>query len=932
MLRVVLSIIVILLLALPVLGWWMIQSSLPKADGIAVVHGLSKEAAIVTDERGVPYITASSQADLYRAQGYWVASQRLFQMDMLRRISRGELAEVFGSQCLSQDKLMRQIGFSRLAKEEEKLLSKETRQALQFYCQGVNAAIEEQEGRKPLEFMLLGYYPRQWQPEDTLAIMKYIQYTQEESWTLDDLRQRVLDKVGPEITSTLFEDGFGKPAAQAADLNGPPPGIESSAKPNPAETGSQPEAAPPGAAAVKGGSVTTGGATGAGSANAATETSPGGKDVQKEKAHHAAETGQRTSSTQSQVKPKVNKPKRPKNPSRPLPKNNSGDDINRTEREINGVEREINGVAPERPQQRIPDSRELPPMVRKYLESLPGIGSNGWVVAGSATDTGGCLLALDRHSELSDPNLWFTCSLSTADFKVCGITIPGVPGIMYGRNNSIAWGATAYKADTQDLFVEKFSPQFPNKYKTPDGWAAAREIIEEIPCKGAFQKQLYQHKVVVTRHGPILLENESNNTAVALAWTGHDIAEPQLETLYRLNRAGNWQQFRNILKAYRGATQTFLYADRNGNIGSQIAGNIPLRKQSELTGRLKASQVLLGWPGRYDWTARLEFQEMPSSYNPKEGFLIANAINLNGFQAPVTPYPVQRAQFVLASYKPANRKPGLPDMADLQADEYAPLQVLVKSTLQKCINKQEVIDQFQLSALKFMDKWDGYLRRPSASAAIYESFIRTVAKRMISNKLGAPLTQEYLRRWPRWSVQVERMLSQKDNEWLPVGERTFETFMVTSFSQSLKDLRSTAGDAGLASLSWEKYHRARFKNLLFDGQPDWESTLGSLFNASPVGVGGDGDTINAFPIDMTNKSGEFISTIAPTERLLIDMSDGDKFYETQPLGQSGQFLAPNRLDQLRAWIQASPLPVAFSDQQAEKQQRHKAILTPEGSM
>ncbi len=808
MLKIVLTIIALLMLLTPLVGWWMAQSSLPRVDGIAVVKPLLKEASIVSDDRGVPYISASSEIDLYRAQGYWTGSQRLFQMDMLRRLGRGELSDVFGPHCLPQDKLMRQIGFARVSKEEVKLLSKEAKKALDAYCQGVNEAISEGEQRRGIEFWLLGYYPRQWTPEDSLVVMKYLQYVQEESWSLDELRQRVLDKVGPEVASRLFEESFPAPA----------------------------------------------------------------KDQKT--------TGLNTPS----LAPLKNMP-------------------------------------------------ELPPIARRCLETLPGIGSNGWVVAGAGTDNGGCLLALDRHSQFTEPNLWYACTLSTGDFKVAGITIAGVPGVMFGRNGTVCWGATAYKADTQDLFVEQFSPEFPNKYKTPDGWGAAHEVIEEIPVKDTFQHQIIQHKVLVTRHGPILISGEGSSNAMVLSWSGTDISTPQFETYYRLNKVTDWNGFRNVLRNYKGAPQTFLYADKTGNIGLQLAGNVPERKESELTKKLRASVILPAWTGTYDWTGRVDFDAMPNSFNPKEGFLVANNINLPGYDNPVTPYPVQRVQSILAGYKQSGRHPGLPDMAVLQGDEYAPLTALVKETLQKHINKQEVNDQIQLSGMQLLDQWDGYLRKQSASAALYESFVRTVGRRVLMGKMGLPLTDEYLRRWPRWTVQVEHILSQKSLDWLPADERKFETFVVTSFGQAMRDLRSRDAKAEFdpTTMGWEQYHKVTFHHMLFDAQPAWENTFGHLVNVGPEGVGGDADTVNSFNYDASGAPGQFNSTIGPTERLLIDMSDGDKFYETQPLGQSGHLMSPNRLDQLKSWLQAKPLPVPFSDEQSDRQQRHKVILTPQAS-
>jgi Protein related to penicillin acylase len=457
-------------LALPVLGWWLAQSSLPKSDGVAHVPILLKEASVVTDGRGVPNITATSEADLFRAQGYWTATARLFQMDIYRRMARGELSAIYGNQCLATDKLMRQIGLARLASEEFKVLSPEAKNSLKDYAAGVNEYIREGEDHKSPEFLMLGYYPRTWTPEDTLAVLKYIQYLSEESWTLDDLKQRVLEKTGPVVASQLFEHGF----PQDPDKTPPAP----------------PEKKPP----------------------------PDGVSYGKELLNPA----------------KI-------------------------------------AACPDMSRLRDALPSSLPESVRRVVETVPGFGSNAWLVSGMVSDSKGALLALDRHSSFTDPNLWYVCTLSAGGYKAGGITIPGVPGIMYGRNSDIGWGATAYKADTQDLFVEQFSAQFPNKYKTVQGWGTAKAFNEEIECKSALQKQIFQHKITQTDHGPVLLTTEDR--AVVLSWTGFDKVTPQYESLFKLNRARDWNAFKEILKNYkRFSTNIYL-------CGQQRKYRLPVGRQ-----------------------------------------------------------------------------------------------------------------------------------------------------------------------------------------------------------------------------------------------------------------------------------------------------------------------------------------------------------------
>jgi penicillin amidase len=165
-------------------GYFVAQRSLPVLDGIVSFPELGRGAAVKFDERAVPYIEAASELDLYRIQGYVTAQDRLFQMDMMRRTAAGELSEVFGSQSLSHDKLVRTIGINRAAAAELKGLSKDVTAALDAYTQGVNAYINTSKDRLALEFLLLGYKPKAWTSQDSLEILKYNQYCLDESWRL----------------------------------------------------------------------------------------------------------------------------------------------------------------------------------------------------------------------------------------------------------------------------------------------------------------------------------------------------------------------------------------------------------------------------------------------------------------------------------------------------------------------------------------------------------------------------------------------------------------------------------------------------------------------------------------------------------------------------------------------------------------------------
>ncbi len=791
--------VLVLLLLLPVSFWWLLARPLPALDGVVVLNQLRSSVIVQFDGRGVPFIESPSEEDAYVAQGYLQARDRLFQMDMLRRTALGELSEIFGPACLPSDKLVRTIGFGRLARTELSKVSPGTLVGLKAFCRGVNAYLAESRDKLPMEFSLLGYKPREWQPEDTIAILKYSSYQTDDSWQLDDLRQRVIDKAGDKLAGQFFAGYDGK----------------------------------------------------------------------------AINFGQ---SAQAQA-------------------------VDTTKVSL-----------------MLKETKRILAMPR------PTYGSTAFAIAGSRADHGSCLLASDKHSAFTVPGEWWLCSMTAPGVKVAGAAMPGVPGVMFGRNENIAWSSASLKADVQDLFLEEFSRQFANQYRVSSGWQTAEEIVEKIPVR--FGKP-YMHKVVVTQHGPVLLKNDT--TAITLSWTGFNSDASSVDNIWKLNRASSWATFLEALDKFPGPPQVFVYCDRKNDLAYHAAGDVPVR-----TGGGQGAAITPGWQPSGQWLGKVQFNDMPWAYNPSNGYVVAanqkmlasRAVLLGNQWLP--PYRANRVDSLLTYYQKLARKIGLPDMNQMQADADAPLAQLVRQRLVEAYDETKVIDQYAIKSLDVLSSWDGQLNQTSSAAAIYESFLYTLGKRLIEPKLGAQLSVEYLNRWPLWIGFVERFLKDKDTQFLPPEERTFATFMVTTFSQSLTDLRLALRTDDPTKFRWQDVHKLKFEPILGKGLTFMAPALNFAFSAGIPGVAGDSNSLNSFDVELASTSNNFDtrfnSSVGPTMRMLIDMSDDDKFYQSITLGQSGQMCSANMRDQLNPWLRVDPLPVAFSAKQAEKQGQHKIIL------
>jgi len=184
--------------------WWFVYRPLPQTDGSVTVPGLTEEVTVERDTWGVPHIRAGSLEDLVEAQGYVMAQDRLWQMDLLRRVARGQLSEIFGPAALATDKRFRTLGFSRAAERDVAMMDPETRMVMESYARGVNRFIEQHRRRLPLEFSLLRYQPQEWRPADTLVISGYMYQTLTDQWEEKIDRAKVTEHVGAERAKELY--------------------------------------------------------------------------------------------------------------------------------------------------------------------------------------------------------------------------------------------------------------------------------------------------------------------------------------------------------------------------------------------------------------------------------------------------------------------------------------------------------------------------------------------------------------------------------------------------------------------------------------------------------------------------------------------------------------------------------------------------------
>ena len=197
-------ILLVLVLVVGSGGFLFVNRSFPTVDGVVEAPGLYQPVKVIRDRWGVPHIYAENHHDLFFAQGYVHAQDRLWQMEFNRRVSNGSLSEVLGSGTLATDKFLRTVGLRRAAEKDQQILDEETRQILQAYADGVNAFIESHRDRLPIEFTLLGFEPAPWAPIDSLAWGKVMSWQLGGNWGSELLRAKLIAHLGAEKTQDLM--------------------------------------------------------------------------------------------------------------------------------------------------------------------------------------------------------------------------------------------------------------------------------------------------------------------------------------------------------------------------------------------------------------------------------------------------------------------------------------------------------------------------------------------------------------------------------------------------------------------------------------------------------------------------------------------------------------------------------------------------------
>ena len=784
-------------------GYLYLRQSLPKTAGELRLAGLAQGVDVLRDRYGIPHVFAGNPRDAVFALGYVHAQDRLWQMEMSRRIASGRVSEVVGAAGLETDRFMRTLGVRRAAEANLRTLDAETRQLLESYAAGVNAFLADAPVLPP-EFWLTGVHPEPWTPVDSVAWVKMMAWDLGGNWRNELLRLRLAKSLPLARIHELLPPYPGEPVPVIADLKelyGP---LERDA------------VRLAGAAAPKAGS----------------------------------------------------------------------------------------GYYPD------------------VLADNQGLGSNNWVVSGARTESGKPLLANDPHLGLTAPPVWYFAQLSSPGVNVIGATLPGVPGVILGRNERIAWGFTNTGPDVQDLYLEKLDAA--GGYFAPDGPRAFRTVDEVIRVKGGETERL---RVRLSRHGPIISdvlriaqEAAPRGHVIAFAWTALAEDDRTIQTALKLARARDWNGFLAAARDFGAPQQNMIYADVEGNIGFVAAGRVPQRRADN---DLKGMAPALGWLEKYDWVGEIPFAELPQALNPRSGAIVTANHRIT---------PPGYAHFISSDWQPPYRADRIRQLLDATprhtAATFARIQADVNSLAMRELLPKMLAARPRSEparrALEQLARWDGTMAPERAEPLIAWAWWRELSRAVYADELGDAFRSNWTSRVRFMSGVLSGDATKArwcDDVRTPAVETCAE-ILALSLDAALESLRKRFGE-DVSRWRWGEAHHARHEHRPFGRQP----LLARLFDIS-VDSPGDPYTVNVGRNNMNDEDDPFANRHAASLRAIYDLSDPEKSLFIHSGGQSGNVLSPHYRAFAEAWARNEYIPMHARRETLDKEPHEVLRLVP----
>ncbi len=504
----------------------------------------------------------------------------------------------------------------------------------------------------------------------------------------------------------------------------------------------------------------------------------------------------------------------------------------------------------------------------KTKEIEEGIGSNNWAVSGNKTTSGNPLLANDPHLDLTLPAIWYQVQLVSNDMNVCGVSIPGAPGVIIGFNKDVAWGVTNVGADVLDWYQIKFKDNTHKEYWYNNKWNPVKIRIENIKVSNG---KTITDTVYYTHHGPVVYLDDQKPTKFskvaniptghALRWIAHD-ASNDTRTFYMLNRAKNYTDYRKALIYYTAPAQNFVFASSENDIAITPNGYFPLKWKDQ------GKFLMDGSEPANDWHGRIPAEQNPTVKNPPRNF-VSSANQSSTDQT--YPYYID---WEFAGYERAHRinnrltvmtQANVDSLRSIQNDNYSILAENILPILIKSINTDK-LNATQRECFDIVSKWDKFFNADEIGASIFEIWQKDIGNKIWNDEFGdekAPM------RYPSRDRTVEMILHEPNAKWFDnvntPQQETRDDILQAAFKFAVDSLQRKYGPI---NKDW------KWGNVKHTHVPHLAKIAG--FGSKFLNNGGSKTSINALS-----------ETNGPSWRMIVALGKNVKAYGVYPGGESG---------------------------------------------
>jgi penicillin G amidase len=468
-------------------------------------------------------------------------------------------------------------------------------------------------------------------------------------------------------------------------------------------------------------------------------------------------------------------------------------------------------------------------------------GSNNWAVSGKKSVTGKPLLANDMHLSFNLPGIWFQLhQVVEGKLNVTGLAIPGQPLIIVGHNDSIAWGMTNTYVDNLDYYEEKVNPADSNQYLFNDEWKNFKICNETVISKDGTKHEL-QYRL--NHRGPVVSEYKGiGDKVITIRWVG-DLESDELRSIYLLNRAHNWDDFRNAFSTFKSISQNVAYADCKGNIGLYCCAGIPVRKRD------KVFAILPGWTDEYDWQGLIPFEELPNIYNPECGYVLSanNKTTDDKYSYHIgtwyaLPYRYQRIKDMIES----KEKLSVDDFRNMQNDFVSAYASKFLSVMLPFFDSENNLNTTEKEALQLLKQWDFNMSLDKVAPTILETWSNIITEDLFKDELGEETYRLFINENKLNTIALYNILNHANSVWadniLTTEKESLADIATRSFKRTIEKLIFDYGNDSKMWL-WGKIHHITLQHPLAKVKI---LDLAFNLNRGPYPLGGSDHTVSPY--------------------------------------------------------------------------------------